>query len=164
MNKISNERWCRSVGTRGGAEGTWGPCACPCCWWVTASKQLCLSGGQAQGPHPTAPPPLVPTASSSQLCLFKIITPSLTTAVRRDIKGRQLLYLEVDLCVAFLELTRRRVGGAIEGIGRLRNYIIDEHERRLLCKACELFSLASCTASLRICPNHVCSFSMPLLI
>src|SRR5581483_4080043 len=56
----------RPVGTRGGGGRTWGPCACP--RRGTSSGEalrnptgICLSRGQAQGPHPSPHPPLVPT-------------------------------------------------------------------------------------------------------
>src|SRR5947209_17564898 len=43
-----------SVGTMGCGEEGRGPCACPVCLLAT-------SGGQAQGPLPSFPPPIVPT-------------------------------------------------------------------------------------------------------
>src|SRR6266851_4280066 len=56
----------RPVGTRGGVEWMRGPCACP--RWGEMIQRVSMkpwrnrhARGQAQGPHPSPHPPLVPT-------------------------------------------------------------------------------------------------------
>src|SRR5437588_6874808 len=53
-----------SVGTMGCGEEGRGPCACPVCLLAT-------SGGQAQGPLPSFPQPIVPT-KIDQLVAFSV--------------------------------------------------------------------------------------------
>src|SRR5712692_1326545 len=61
------------VGTRGGVGWMRGPCACP--GWgglalhILEPDGITARGGQAQGPHPSPQPPIVPTGRCRAITL-----------------------------------------------------------------------------------------------
>src|SRR5579859_3523649 len=72
--ELGNEDVQHSVGTGGGVEWMWGPCACPRGYTIASqnSKELCGDEGQAQGPHPSLHPPPCPYRTVQKL---PVITP-----------------------------------------------------------------------------------------